>query len=98
MVEIFEIFNAVNGATLGYRTSEKRAKETCERTPPYRDTKTGGMVVLDYLPALNGFYVLDMRDDVKGGRYLDRGNADKASDFENMASDVNSFRVVQWRN
>lgn len=98
MLQIFEIFNAVNGATLGYRTSEIRAKQTCERTPPYRDNKTGNLMVLDYLPALNGWYVLDQKDNVKGGQYLARINADKAADFENMASDVNAFRVVQWTN
>lgn len=95
-MQIFEIFNCVDGSTQGYRTSEARAKETCERVPAH--ILNGTAVYLDYLPAKDGFYVVDMRDNVKAGPFADGWEANRNADFENMASDFNSFRVVDWRN
>lgn len=92
---IYEIFNSVDGATLGYRVGLERAKQTCERCGAVRDNKTGTITVMDYLPAREGFYVLDMRDTVKAGPFPTREEARSKADFENMASDTNSFHVYR---
>lgn len=93
-MQIFEIFNSVNAKTFGYRTSESRAKETVERTPKYYDGN-GVLVVLDYLPAREAYFVLNMRDMVKGSGYATEAEAQKAADWENMCNDYDAFRVVK---
>jgi len=88
MQTVFEIFDCVSGDTLGYRCSEARARQTAERCGAQ----------FDYLPAKGeGFYVSDMHDNMKAGPFADRGEASRKADFENMASDVNSFHVVEHR-
>ena len=87
-MQIFEIFNAVDGSTQGFRTSEQAAKSACYQIKAY----------WDYLPAKDGFYIVDMRDNVKAGPFVDGWEASRKADFMNMADDFNSFRVVDWRN
>lgn len=95
-MQIFEIFNCVNGQTQGYRVGLIRAKQTVERIPSY--VQNGKRVVLDYIPATDGFYVLDMRANVKAGPFETRDEAQRHADFENQSTDLNSFHVVDWRN
>jgi len=86
---IFEIFNCATGKTLGLRHGEKRAIETAERCI------NAGAGIFDYLPwKVEGAYVVDMRDNVKEGPFVSREKAQDYADFENMCTDVNSFRVV----
>lgn len=86
---IFEIFDPVTGKTEGYRCGKVRAVQTCERLEKYGHIR-------DYLPVeKEGFYVVDMHDHVKSGPWSDQRMAQGKADFENMCSDVNSFRVVQ---
>lgn len=91
---IYEIFNAVNGSTQGYRFGEEAARKLIERVPNAMwEEKSGEIIVLDYLPAMQGFYVLDMRDSVKAGPFAERITAQRIADMENLGSDTNSFRV-----
>lgn len=88
MQTVFEIFDCRNGKTLGHRASEARARETAERCG----------ALFDYLPDYReGFFVADMRDNIKAGPFANRVRAERIAEFENMASDVNSFRVVEHR-
>lgn len=96
---IFEIFNCFDGETHGYRFGEEATKKTLERLPAlYVEDKNGKTYSFDYLPARCGFYVLDMRNTVKFGPYPTHADATKKSDFENMASDTNSFHVYEQVN
>jgi len=91
---IYEIFNAVDGSTQGYKFGEEAAKRFIDRVGGvWRDEKTGKALVFDFLPAREGFYVLDMRDVVKAGPFVTHAEATRKADFENMSSDTNSFRV-----
>lgn len=94
MQTIFEIFNCVDGKTQGYRHTEARAVQTVDRC----NAISYKGFYADYLPAKDeGFYIVDMRDNVKAGPFPDRADAQRKSDFENMATDVNSFHVVEHR-
>lgn len=95
MSQIFEIFNSVDGATLGHRFGEARAKQTVERCGAVRDNATGALTVMDYLPAKPGFYVLDMRDNVKEFWQDNRGKAEASVMIHNQSSDTNSFRIFE---
>lgn len=95
---IFEIFNSVDGKTHGYRSDEEKAEKFCNSLGGLVDEATGKQIYYDYLPARCGFYVLDMRNTVKFGPYLTHADATKKSDFENMASDTNSFHVYEQVN
>lgn len=87
---VFEVFDCPSGKTLGFREGADVAKRTCERAMPN--------AVLDYLPAKEiGFYVVDMNGFVKFGPFNDRDTASRKSDFENMATDVNSYHVTEHR-
>lgn len=89
---IYEIFNAVNGETQGYRVGLQRAKETVERC----DRVHVAGFVADYLPAKEGWYVVDMHDRVTtrrdGKPFESQRDADNFADYENQANDNNSFR------
>jgi hypothetical protein len=97
MAQVFEIFNAVDGKTAGYRFGIERAKQTVERCSNIPNT------VYDYLPAREGFYILDMRDNVKIPALRDatavcfptEADAQGYADFQNQGSDTNSFRVFE---
>lgn len=91
-MQIFEIFNCATGRTEGYRFGEKLARETADRCTGANGT------VYDYLPAKDGFFVLDMRDNVKAGPFATKAEASRKADFEDMASDTNSFRVFEQGN
>lgn len=88
---IFEIFNAVNGETQGYRFGEVRARQTVARC----DNVNVPGFVADWLPAKDGFFIVDIRDNVKDGPFGDCRTAQAKADFENQGSDTNSFRVYQ---
>ena len=99
-VTIFEIFNCQEGAKLGLRHGEKRARETVARLDGAKVEykKTGLASVFDYAPAKEeGFFVVDMGDNVKAGPFASRDAAERKASFEDMASDTNSFRVVEHR-
>lgn len=92
MSKIFEVFTCHNGKTQGYRFGEARAIETIERL------ERAGCVAHDYLPARDGFYVLDMTNNVKAGPFEDHASAQKQSDWQDMCHDYNSFRVMRQTN
>lgn len=86
---IFEIFDPVTGKTEGYRHGISKARDLIDRLEKYGHIR-------DYLPASQeGFYVVDMRDNVKAGPFPDHYEAKRVSDFEDMANDYNAFRVVR---
>lgn len=88
METVFEVFDSRDGKPQGYRHTERKALETCERI--------GGF--MDYLPAREeGFYVIDMRDFVKAGPFECRRDAEDRAGFENRANDNNSFSVTEHR-
>lgn len=88
MQTIFEIFDPVTGNTEGYKTRDGADQFIA------RMDRAG--YVRDFLPATGeGFYVVDMRGAVKFGPVADRNEAMRKADFENMASDYNSFSVVE---
>lgn len=88
MQTVFEIFDSRDGKAQGFRHTERKALETC--------TRIGGS--MDYLPAsAEGFYVVDMRDFVKDGPFADHRDAIDRAGFHNMATDNNSFSVVEHR-
>lgn len=91
MQTIFEIFDSVDGRTQGYREGEDIALQTCERAGRYGHTS------LDYLPARDGFYVVDMRGFVRGHAYADRDLAERNANMENMATDTNAYHVTEHR-
>lgn len=86
---IFEIFNCNDSETsLGRRYGEKRANQTCDRLSASGD-------VYDYLPERKeGFYVVDMGDNVKAGPFANEADAKRESDFLDLSHDYNAFRVV----
>lgn len=93
MQTIFEIFNPVDGKTQGWRVGEEMARRTISRAEPH--------AILDYLPAeREGFYIVAKgASDIESvkGCYDSREEASRKADFENMASDALTFRVVEHR-
>jgi hypothetical protein len=88
---IYEIFNAVDGKTQGFRCGISRTTETIRK---FDAINIPGYVV-DYVPAREGFYVIDMRECVKAGPFQTRDEAQRNADWENQCNDFNSFSVVK---
>jgi hypothetical protein len=80
---MFEVFNAVTGATVATVATAAAAQAMAMRCG-------GGY---DYDRAASGFYVVDMGGR-SCGRHNDKAAAERASDMRNMGSDNNSFHVV----
>lgn len=80
---MFEVFNTVTGATLGYFSSAGAAGQMAE--------SCGGGY--DYERAPAGFYVVGMAGRAVGKAYASREAAQSAADMRNMGSDCDSFSV-----
>lgn len=96
---IFEIFTAHDGRVQGFRHTEAKARQTCERINPVGNDGLlrKGAPFHDYLPAKReGFYVVDDRGYVATMRpYLTRAHAEAKAMVENMGSDTRTFAVVE---
>lgn len=84
---MYEIFNPVDGRTQGYKRTEADAIAFCKRCEP---------AFLDYLPARDGYYIVDMRGNVKEYAGEDYSKARNKADYLNMGSDTNSYSVVPF--
>ncbi|RQW42795.1 hypothetical protein [Novosphingobium sp. LASN5T] len=96
---IYEIFTSHNGRTQGFREGEDMARRTCERINPVGPDGLlrKGAPFHDYLPAPEGFYVVDMRGFVQGRGYSTKEGAMRAAGALNLSSDTNSYHVTEHR-